>query len=231
MQAIDFEQARISWTTNSGIDGSWRVVAAACREGSEDCIYLAPAVMSGDVFGAGRLPRDPPYSYQLVATRKRHAIVREGETPEHRDNEADHEAAFSSFDIHAPRREAMPVAMANLDAATVARRWPLAARLKLSGQRGEFWILEFPVNHINTRKAGPAALQAETGPVLIPRDAVDIAGATVIGGCYLAYLFLNKPNTLELLAWGTASQSHRSFSRFARIEGIEAELLGGKAQG
>lgn len=225
MQAIDFERARISWTTKTGIHGSWRVIATACRQDSEDCIYLAPMVMAGDIFGAGRLPRDPPYSYQLIATRTRHAIVREGEAPGARDNEADHEAVFSSFDIHAPRHAAARVATGGLDAATVAASWPLSARLKLRGQGGALWTLEFPVSHINTQTAGAAAFQVETGPVLIPRETIDLADATVIGGCYLAYVFLNRTSRVDLLAWGPGGHSRRSFSRFARIEGIETELL------
>jgi len=77
MQAVDFERARISWTTKAGINGSWRVIATACPQNSADCIYLAPAVMAGKIFGADRLPLDPPFSYQLVATRDRHAMIRE----------------------------------------------------------------------------------------------------------------------------------------------------------
>jgi hypothetical protein len=230
MQVVDFERARISWTTKAGIHGSWRVIATACRQDSEDCIYLAPAVMAGEIFGAGRLPRDPPYSYQLIATRKRHAIVREGEASGNRDNEADHEAIFSSFDIHAPRHAATLMEIRTLDPATVTQLWPISARLKVRGQRGEYWNLEFPVNHVNTRTADAAAFQVESGPVLIPRDAIDITDASIIGGCYLAYVFLNKTSQVDLLAWGPAGNFRRSFSHFARIDGIETELLNRKSE-
>src|SRR6476646_3705346 len=67
MQAVDFERARISWTTKGGgINGSWRVISTACRKDSADCIYLAPAVMAGNIFGTGRLAIDPRFSYKLV---------------------------------------------------------------------------------------------------------------------------------------------------------------------
>lgn len=222
MQAVDFERARISWTTKAGIHGTWRIVATACRHDSEDCIYLAPAVMAGDVFGAGRLPRDPPFSFQLVATRKRHAIIREGEAVEHRDSEAEHDAVFSSFDIQAPERAATLMNAASLDAGTVAQSWPMSARLKVPGRSGKFWNLQFPVNHINTRAA---AYQVESGPVLIPQDAVDITSASVAANCYLAYVFFKGTREVDLLAWGAQEKSLRSFSRFARIVGVEAELL------
>ncbi|MGQ0686099.1 hypothetical protein [Bradyrhizobium sp.] len=225
MQALDFERARISWTTKAGIGGSWRVIATACQQEAEDCIYLAPAVMAGNIFGADRLPLDPPYSYQLIARRERHAIVREDVSSGSRDSEADHEAAFSSFDIHAPRHAAKPIETRALDSGTVARSWPISARLKARGHRGELWNLEFPVNHINTRTKDASEFQVESGPVLIPRDIVDIADASIVGGCYLAYVFFNKTSQVDLLAWGPTSNSRRGFVRFARIVGIETELL------
>jgi hypothetical protein len=85
MKAVDFEKARISWTTKNGTNGYWRIAATACRDGSTDYVALAPAVMAGDIFGAGRLPRDPPYMYQLIATRERHSILRAGNEFANRD--------------------------------------------------------------------------------------------------------------------------------------------------
>src|SRR6185437_9007196 len=115
MQAVDFERARISWTTKAGINGSWRVIATACPQNSADCIYLAPAVMAGRIFGADRLPLDPPFSYQLVATRDRHAMIREGDASQIRDSEGDNRAEFSSFEIQAPRRAAKQIEIGTLD--------------------------------------------------------------------------------------------------------------------
>ncbi|MET4759729.1 hypothetical protein ABH975_002735 [Bradyrhizobium ottawaense] len=221
MQALDFDRARISWTTKAGIDGSWRVIASACQE-SGDCIYLAPAVMAGEIFGTGRLPRHPPYSYQLVATRRRHAIIRESEPPALEDSDAENEATFSSFDIQAPRYPAKLMEIGSLYSAALAETWPISGRLKMRGRSGELWNLEFPVSHISTRAS---QFQIESGPVLIPSNTVDIAEASIIGGCYLAYLFLNKPSEVELLAWGPTKNLRRSFVRFARIDNIETEIL------
>lgn len=229
MQAVDFERARISWTTKAGINGSWRVIAMACRQDAADCTYLAPAVMAGNIFGADRLPLDPPYSYQLIATRDRHAIVREDEASGNKDSEADNGTAFSSFDIHAPRHGVKLIEIGALDLETVAQLWPMSARLNVRGQRGTFWNMEFPVGHISTRTEDAPAFQIESGPVLIPRDIVDIADASIIGGCYLAYVFLNKTSQVDLLAWGPTSKSRRSFVRFARIDGVETEILSWKS--
>ncbi len=224
MEAIDFSRSRISWTVKaSGINGSWRIIAAACRQGSADCIYLAPAVMAGKIFGADRLPIEPPYSYQLFATRDRNGVIREGDAASGlSDSEGDHSAGFSSFEIHAPRHATKHLAISALDAGSVTQQWPLSARLKARGQLGELWTLEFPVSHINTRAA---EFQIETGPVLIPRDLIEIPDASIVGGCYLAYIFLNKTSQVDLLAFGPGRDRRRSFAHFARIGGIETEIL------
>lgn len=230
MQAVDFERARILWTTKAGIKGSWRVIASACQQDAADCIYLAPVVMAGNIFGADRLPLDPPYSYQLIATRDRHAIVREDEASGNKDSEADNGTAFSSFDIYAARHGAKLIEIGTRDLATVTQLWPMSARLNVRGQRGTLWNLEFPVNHISTRTGNVTEFQIESGPVLIPRDVLDIAEASIIGGCYLAYVFLNKTSQVDLLAWGPTSKSRRSFVRFARIDGVEAEILSWRSE-
>lgn len=228
MEALDFERARISWTTKGGgINGSWRIIATACPQDTTDCIYLAPAVMAGNIFGTDRLPLDPPFSYQLIATRDRHAIVRESEASGTKDSEAGHGASFSSFDIHAPRHAAKSVDIGALDSA-VAQMWPLSIRLNARGQRGGSWDLEFPLSHISTR--GPE-FQLETGPALIPCDLINIADASIVGGCYLAYVFVNNASQVDLLAWGPAGNHHRNFVHFARIGGIKTDILSPLLQG
>ena len=67
MTIIDFERACLAWTTKSGSVGRWRVIAAA-TDAAGDQFVLAPMVMAGDVYGAGRLPLDPPYSFQICAS-------------------------------------------------------------------------------------------------------------------------------------------------------------------
>ncbi|UPJ48574.1 hypothetical protein IVB30_36985 [Bradyrhizobium sp. 200] len=224
MEAIDFERARISWTTKAGIDGHWRIAATACRQGSSDCIVLAPAVMAGDIFGAGRLPRDPPYMYQLVAKRERHAILREGAS--NADTEAANETTFSAFDIHTPPRAARSIPFDELTSTTLVQSWPLSVCLKVRSQTGELWTLEFPVNHISTQNTAGPLFQIESGPMIIPQDILEIPDATRIGGCFLSFVFLNKTDKADLLAWGPerSATSHRSFAHFAQISSIEANV-------
>ena len=229
MEATDFERSRISWTLKADdINGSWRIIATACRQDSSDCIYLAPAVMAGKIFGTDRLPLEPPFSFQLVATRHRHAMIREGEASGRRDSEADHGVTFSSFEIHAPRHATKHLEIGTLDSGAVTQQWPLSVRLKARGQRGELWNLEFPLSHVSTRAA---EFQIETGPVLIPRELIEIPDASIVAGCYLAYIFLNKASQVDLLAFGPGGNQRRSFVHFARIGGIETEIFGRRLQG
>ena len=68
----DFDRAYLAWTTKAGSHGRWRLIASAIpvsgsgRAGEQ--FVLAPMVMAGDVYGTGRLPLDPPYSFQIWAS-------------------------------------------------------------------------------------------------------------------------------------------------------------------
>lgn len=227
MEAVDFERARISWTTKTGIDGHWRIAATACRDGSRDCIALAAAVIAGDVFGTGRLPRDPPYTYQLIATRKRHAILRAGDDFGNKDTEAANDTIFLALNIHAPQIAARRIRLEELTSTTFEQRWPLSVHLKVRGRTADFWILEFPVNHISTQNNPAQLFQIETGPVVIPQDLLDVPDASRIGECYLCYVFLNKAHQADLVAWGPSGSATapRGFNHFARISIMEAHIL------
>ena len=227
MTVIDFARARIAWTTHDGSRGLWRVVAVA-REtgGARRAWYLAAGVMAGDVYGQGRLPLQPPYSFQFAASRERHVMFRQSiEASGLQDTDASHSDTFSSIAIDAPEIEAGSV---RLDGVAADGRWPLTARLSVDGASGARWSLEFPVGHINLRDE-PAAWQIETGPVIVPVDLMDIVGAAKPGGLQLAFLFVNRADRADLLALGPLSGSdagRRGFAHFARLEGVEVELFG-----
>jgi hypothetical protein len=219
MRAIDFAHARIAWTTHDGSHGLWRVVAAARREDGEEW-YLAAGVMAGDVYGQGRLPLQPPYSFQLIASRERHVMLRETlDGASLRDTDAAHSDTFGALAVDVPEIEADAVPPAG-----AGDRWPLTARLEAVGASGARWLLEFPVNHINLRDQ---AFQVETGPVVIPRDLIDVAGAAKPAGLQLAFIFFNRLDRIDLLAFGPLSNAagRRGFGHFARLDQVGIELL------
>ena len=226
MKVIDFARARIAWTTPDGSRGLWRVVAAA-REtgGARQAWFLAAGVMAGDVYGQRRLPLQPPYAFQFAASRARHVMFRQPlEASDLQDTDAPHSDTFSSVAIDAPEIEADAV---RLDPVAAASRWPLTARLSAAGPGGARWSLEFPVSHINLRDQ-PSAWQVETGPVIVPADLMDIAGAAKSGGLQLAFLFFNRADRADLLALGPLGGSaagRRGFAHVARLEGVEVELF------
>src|SRR5262249_34024701 len=131
---IAFNKTRLSWTTSTGIHGDWRIIAAAKRgargrETSEP-YFLAPMVLAGDVFGDGRLPLDPPYSYQVTAASDRHVILRDAAFGEaRRDSDAPNAPTFSTLHVHAPRHRAMPIDLSTLAVEQVHALWPLSARI------------------------------------------------------------------------------------------------------
>lgn len=90
---------------------------------------------------------------------------------------------------------------------------------------GVRWTLEFPVNHINVRD-NPSAWQVETGPVIVPCDLIDVAGATKLDGLQLAFIFFSGFDRADLLAFGPiAGGSRRGFGHFARLEGASISLF------
>jgi hypothetical protein len=182
--------------------------------------------MAGDVFGTGRLPRDPPYTYQLIATRERHAILRAGDDFGNKDNEAPNDTIFSTLNIHAPQIAAGLIRLEELTSTTLKQRWPLSIHLKVRSQTGDLWILEFPVGHISTQSEPARLFQIESGPVVIPQDILDVPDASRIGKCYLCYVFLNKTHQADLLAWGPSgpTTTRRGFNHFARISIMEAHI-------
>jgi hypothetical protein len=231
---IEFNNARLSWTTTTGIHGDWRIIAAAERAAgagaSSTPYFLAPMVMAGDVFGPGRLPLDPPYSYQVIATSDRHVILRDATCGEaRRDSDAPHAQTFSDLQVHAPIRRAEPIDLRTLTMEHVRASWPLSARVE-GGTGGEQWVLEFPVQHINTRTtAAGNGFQVETGPVLLPERLAGAPGASVVGGFLLAYVFFSRDDCLDALLWGHSPGRvgpGRSFSHFAHLENLQIELFG-----
>lgn len=232
MPPIDFRNARLSWVTLDGICGDWSIVAAAesfAAPGEQ--FFLAPAVMAGDVFGAGRLPLNPAYSFQVFASSDRHVMMRRAEDVANakRDTVAPNSATFANLQVHAPTRAADPCEIAELGPEQIQAAWPLSLKIELDDHRDRSrWSVQCPVNHINSRH-GRAGVQVETGPVLLPEVWSPGTGADRLGGFMLAYIFWNRPREVELLALASDSRGHRTFSWFERIENASVVLYGTRA--
>lgn len=109
MKVIDFDRARIAWTTRAGSHGLWRIVAAARREQDGEAWFLAPGVMAGDVYGPDALPLQPPYAYQLIASHARHVMLREAvDAADLQDSAAQHTDTFRKLVVDAPELRPSP---------------------------------------------------------------------------------------------------------------------------
>ena len=150
--------------------------------------------MAGDVFGSGRLPLDPSYRFQILASARRHAILRDyGPAAPPRDSSAANLEVFWAMHFEEVTRQPRPVGTGSLVPEALSGVWPLTARVQAPAHDGSIWLLEFPVNHLNHRDAGHVVeFQIETGPVLIPAVLVETTGVTVLDGFCLAYVFFNS---------------------------------------
>ena len=225
---VDFARASLAWETKSGSHGRWRLIASALiwpeGGGEPEQHVLAPMVMAGDVYGAGRLPLDPAYSYQIIASARRHTIIRDypNGLPA-RDTSTENSELFTRLDIHAPALQARRLDGAELTPQSIDRAWPLTARIAGAGAAGR-WLADFPVGHINVTQGG--RFQVETGPALIPRAAVDVDDVSDIGGFVLAYVFFNRLDRIDLSLWGRAATA-RAYTHFGRLTDVAVELFGG----
>ena len=225
---IDFARARLAWETKSGSHGRWRLIASALiwpeGGGEPERHVLAPMVMAGDVYGAGRLPLDPPYSYQMIASARRHAVIRDyPDGSPGQDTAAANSELFTRLHIDAPALKRKPLDVTKITPKGVDQAWPLTARIA-SPDSPSRWLVDFPVGHINVADGG--RFQVESGPVLLPHAAVGIADASETGGFVLAYVLFNRLDRVDLSVWGRAATA-RAFGHFARLTGVAIELFGG----
>jgi hypothetical protein len=229
---LDFERARLSWTTRDGTHGDWRVIAMAERWASEvestERFFLAPTVMAGNVFGPGPLPLSPPYSFQIIASSDRHIIIREAAAGSARgDTSGTNETTFSSVTLHAPQSEGTLLDFETLQIEEIHGVWPLSARITTRRVGGEWWTVQFPVNHINSSGAAASAIQVETGPLVLPHAWLPDLRAERLGPFVLCYLFFRTSHEVEVLALQVPADGHpRMYSSAAPLTGVSVELCG-----
>jgi hypothetical protein len=229
---VDFSRAFLSWRLEDGTTGTWRISACAHQapEDSADRFVLAPMVMAGNVFGSGRLPKDPPYSFQILASPRRHAIIRDfGSGTIAKDSAADNGEVFAALTIETPRRRTTRIDIASIATEKLTGLWPITARVTLQNPQGETWVLEFPVNHLNHRTTAQAtSFQVETGPVLVPEALIEGSRVTRAGGFALAYVYFNRLDRVDLALFGPTQVPERSrgYVHFERLRDVAIELYG-----
>lgn len=228
VQIIDFNRARMEWMLPTGIRGSWRLIASASstHAGSDSDVYLAAGVMAGQIFGDRQLPIDPPFSYHVIASRTRHAMIRNGATSgPGSDTIASNQPAFKSLDFHLPIVTGQRIDLASGD---VANHWPLQVRVVAQDRERGDWILQFPVSHVSDQHApNGRQFQIETGPVLVPKQLLESSGIPPIGDHHLAYVFFNQLDRMDLLILGRESEKtsgSREFRHVQRISNVAIDV-------
>jgi hypothetical protein len=227
MRITDFHRARLEWRTADGSHGVWRVAAIAFPANDpEACFCLAPLVMAGDVYGRGRLPKDPVYSFQIAMGPSVHMIWRDfGE--EFHDTADEHGVEFEHIKVHAPRVTRAAAGLRTLGAGS--QSLPLDCAIEAVARDGVRWVLEFPIHHINHRGSGSQLeFQVESGPLLVPAGLVDPNSAVVNGGFALAYAFFNRLDRVDLAVMrhaGTHAAMRRDYSGYVCLDGAKIAIL------
>lgn len=231
VQLIDFNRARMEWLLPSGIRGTWQLISAVVsrQAGTDSEAYLANAVMAGKIFGDGPLPTEPPFSYQVIASRGRHVMIRNSASagPDS-DTFARNEAMFERLDFHLPTLAGKRVDFVQTASGEIGSYWPLQVRVVARSRDGNDWSLQFPVSHVSDqRKQGGRQFQIETGPVLIPKQLLESTGIPSIGDYYLAYVFFNRIDRMDLLIFGRESDKTsgiREFRHTHRMSDVTIEI-------
>ncbi|MFZ2157237.1 MAG: hypothetical protein WAV72_14105 [Bradyrhizobium sp.] len=231
---IDFARSRLVWKTKAGSRGYWRLIASASLISPThqplDQFVLAPAVMAGDVYGKGRLLKEPPYSFQIFASRQQHTVVREPgisiRLAVPADSTASNESVFEELAIHIAAANRNALDLDKLSDEAVSASWPLIANVELCRPNGDRWVLNFPVNHINIAAIdGKNAFQVETGPILIPHSLISpTSPASVMGGFAIGYVFFNQSDRIDLALWGPREINNVSSREFRHYERLDATV-------
>jgi hypothetical protein len=231
---IDFTRSRLVWTTKAGSSGYWRLIASASlispTHQALDQFVLAPAVMAGDVYGSGRLLKEPPFSFQIFASRQQHTIVREpgiSTVPAvTADSTASNDSVFEKLAIHVAEANRNAIDPHKLSDEAVSASWPLTANVELCRPNGDRWVLNFPVNHINIAAIdGKGAFQVETGPILVPHSLISSTSpASVMGGFAIGYVFFNQFDRIDLALWGPREVDNVASREFRHYERLEAKV-------
>lgn len=231
VDCIDFVKAKMDWILKNGTRGSWQIVAAAypinAKTDAQNAFYLAPVVMAGHLFGPNQLPITPAYSFQLIASRHKHIIFRNGEAQTNIDSVSDNGTEFASFAHRIPVHSCRLLELGSILPDHLTELWPLQAQVHLLGRDGLSWILQFPVQHISHLGDGKGSkFQVETGPILVPQTCVSEEIARPTGGFFLAYAFFNKNTELQLLIFGSSEASAvRQYDRPARLADVSVHVF------
>jgi len=230
---IDFDRAHLSWVTTGGSHGRWRVIASAMAgaagSAGNELFVLTPLIMAGDVYGTGRLPMEPAYSYQFIGSSIRHAIIRDYPgANQGKDSAGLNSELFTTFEIYAPAAPGRRVdgCMAT---GSSSELWRLCACLRVIAKNGEPWQLEFPINHANRESFGVSTrFQIETGPILVPAALLEPGLASVCGGFALAFIYFNRLDQADLSLFGSlqnGSAAGRAYGVFSQLSGISIDLF------
>jgi hypothetical protein len=217
----DFTRSSVTWTTKTGSSGRWQIAAVARHRndsgGWSAPHVLTPEVMAGDVYGSGRLPLDPPYTFRFAASPNHYLVLRSYEDGRSADTTGLATDEFASINISIVDA-GQTAGITNAD--ELQQEWPLAARIVYAITDTEY-VLDFPIWHISYRSSSTdPSFQVETGPILMPSR---LSSTARLGRFTTAHVLFNRPDRIDALF----RSSTGVYSIFDRIEPVRIIVLRG----
>ena len=204
-QAILFASSHLHWLTRAEASHGWFLLDALLEWWPPAPqpplqFVLAAAVPAGRMYASnGPLLKQPPYSFQLIAGRNEHTILR-------RPLDLSQSAVpGDSSQLHGPNFQALswqlsyaPAQSLRPEALTALPSPPPILNLLLEWQHQSGLLrLQAPLRHWNHRPK-PAGWQIETGPLLWPLDPLAFAVAPSSAGLTNAWLHANQVGRVSM---------------------------------
>lgn len=165
---------------------------------SEEYLLLAP-VMACDVYGNGRLFREPPYMYQALFSGENFKIFRTYLPGMRQDNSNGRvEELFEGLKKSLRTKDAHRLSDKNEVISAAMAHKPLSARIMFKGVSDSTVSVEFPIKHLNVHP-DQEAFQVETGTVAIPD--VDECAMHRTDGYNVAYVAFNSFDAADILVF------------------------------
>jgi len=156
---LDFNKSSIGWKTKSNSVGLFKI-ESVISEKDHNPFYLSSAVMAGDVYGQGLLPREPHYHF-LWATDGQDVIIYRIYGNQKITIEERTSADYRNILIRNQITKYEPIEIEDLFSTNDLINFNMICQLDISDQ-----FISFPVKHINVLKE-KKIFQIETGPVLL----------------------------------------------------------------
>lgn len=198
VQLFDFDASFLTYITREQANHGMFQIACICTVHDAEgrtCYYLTHAVAACDVYGTGRLIKEPSYRFQALFTNTRYRIFRTFMKDQRQDDSAGMvENLFQGLELNARQRRAVELRTGQEIVSFARSGGKLGCRIVLEPERRRKVEIEFPVRHINLDPANNR-FQVETGTVVVP-----VEGKSSMDDFSICYIAFNTLDSFDAIA-------------------------------